>query len=118
MDTNYDAKFEASCEAGFAIISEAGDAKSKAMEAIKLIQNYRFEEAEATLKTSKECLRKAHLLQTELIQQEINGDRVDINVLMVHSQDHFAMATVALDLAEISMTLYKKLQKMEGGETQ
>ena len=100
----------------FEMISEAGDAKSKAMNAIDLIQEYRFDEAEETLKDAKKSIVKAHQIQTELIRQEIGGEPVDMNILAVHAQDHFAMATSALDMAEKMFKLYKKLYSIEKGE--
>ena len=93
----------------FEIISEAGDSRSKALEAISLAQDNKLDESEEKIKEAKQSLVNAHKIQTELIQQEICGDAVDTNIIMVHSQDHFAMATTTIDLAEVILKLYKKL---------
>lgn len=95
----------------FQIISEAGDARSKALNAITLIQDGKIEEGEEMIKDAKKSLVNAHHIQTKLIQQEICGDSVDTNIIMVHSQDHFAMATTTIDLAEIIAKLYSQLNE-------
>lgn len=95
----------------FQIISEAGDARSKALNAITLIQDGKIEEGEEKIKDAKKSLVNAHYIQTQLIQQEICGDSVDTNIIMVHSQDHFAMATTTIDLAEIIAKLYSQLNE-------
>ena len=95
----------------FQIISEAGDARSKALNAITLIQDGKIEEGEEKIKDAKKSLVNAHHIQTQLIQQEICGDSVDTNIIMVHSQDHFAMATTTIDLAEIIAKLYSQFNE-------
>ncbi|MBR2684473.1 MAG: PTS lactose/cellobiose transporter subunit IIA [Erysipelotrichaceae bacterium] len=95
----------------FEIISEAGDAKSKASEAIALIQNKELEAGEQKIKEAKKSLVNAHHVQTKLIQQECTGESVDINIIMVHAQDHFSMATTMIDMAEIILKLYRQLEE-------
>ena len=36
--------------------------------------------------------RKPHKTQTRLIQDEINGEKVDTSLLMIHAQDHLMTA--------------------------
>lgn len=97
----------------FEIISEAGDSRSRALNAIALIQDGKFEEGEEEIKEAKKALVNAHHIQTKLIQQEVCGDPVDTNIIMVHSQDHFAMATTTVDLAEIILKLYRQLNEQK-----
>ncbi len=101
-------------ELAFEIISEAGDAKSKSLNAIGEIQNGNMENGEKLIKEAKDSLINAHKIQTQLIQQEVNGEYVDTNIIMVHAQDHFSMATTTIDLAEIIYKLYKKLAESKG----
>lgn len=97
----------------FEMITEAGDARNKALNAIDMIQNYHFDEAEKLLKEAKVSIIHAHKIQTDLIHQEMGGNPVDCNILMVHSQDHYAMATTTIELAEKMMKLYQKLFTIE-----
>ena len=95
----------------FQIISEAGDGRSKALNAISLIQEGKLVEGEEMIRDAKKSLVNAHHIQTQLIQQEVCGNPVDTNIIMVHSQDHFAMATTTIDLAEIILKLYRQLNE-------
>lgn len=94
----------------FEIISEAGDGRSKALTAIDKILEDDFEAGKQLIKEAKDSLLNAHKLQTKLIQQEVCGEKVDTNIIMVHAQDHFAMATTTIDLAEIIFKLSKKIK--------
>ncbi|WP_394271521.1 PTS lactose/cellobiose transporter subunit IIA, partial [Anaerococcus nagyae] len=37
----------------------------------------------------------------------------EVNIILVHSQDHLTMATMAMDNAKRYMNVYKKLEKLE-----
>ena len=93
----------------FRLIAQAGDAKAEAMQAIKAAREGRFEEAEALLKSAEEKNARAHDIQFELIQQESLGNSVDVNIILVHAQDHLTMAMVVRDMAEEMIELYKRL---------
>lgn len=100
----------------FVIISEAGDARSKALDAIKKIQDFNFEEGEKLIEEAQSSLVNAHKIQTEIIRKEISQDeKINMNILLVHSQDHFAMATTSIDMAKTILKLYKQLKEMKGG---
>ncbi len=105
--------FEQSYEIGFKLILHAGDAKSKAEEAIKLANNYKFDEAVLLIKEASNELKEAHKVQTDLIQAEANGSRYELNILLVHAQDHFAMALTAIDNAKQMLILNKKISQLE-----
>ena len=100
-------------EKTFQMILHAGDARSKALESIKMSEQYDFASAESLINEAKEEMRIAHKIQTEMMQDEINGSGEQFSILLVHGQDHFSMATVSIDLAETSLALYRKMQKME-----
>ena len=61
----------------FEIISHGGNAKSLAYEALDAATAFNFEQANELMAESKQEMSKAHNIQTELIQSEINGDKVD-----------------------------------------
>ena len=44
------------------------------------------------MKQSTEEMLKAHELQTDLIVREAEGEKLDIGLIMVHSQDHLMTA--------------------------
>lgn len=100
-------------EIGFQLILHAGDAKSKAEEAIKSSNQYDFDQAEILIKEASKELKAAHKIQTELIQMEANGTPCEINILLVHAQDHFAMAMSAIDHAKQMIILNQKINVLE-----
>ena len=63
------------------------------------------------MKSCEESLNKAHQYQTELIQAEINGEKTEISLIMVHGQDHLMNAMTVRDLAMQMIEMYKKMQK-------
>ncbi|WP_321008337.1 PTS lactose/cellobiose transporter subunit IIA [Hungatella effluvii] len=105
-------------EVSFQIIMHGGDARSKALEAIRASDRYEFEKAEALIKEAKESLKKAQEAQTGLIQKEAAGDRQEVNIILIHSQDHFSMAMTSIDLSEQVLRLNRKIQALEQRESQ
>ena len=100
-------------EIAFQVIMNAGNSKSSSMMAIEAAREFKFEEAEKLLKEADKNLREAHHVQTELIQQESNGKGVDVNIILVHSQDHLSMAITTRDQAEEFLNLYKMIKDMK-----
>ena len=54
-------------------------------------------------------LFRSHHVQTDLIQSEIQGEHIQVMLLMVHAQDHLMDAMVIRDMAAEFVELYKKL---------
>ena len=94
------------------LIINGGDARGKALQAISSANKNEFGQAEVFLKECADSLHKAHTIQTELIQAEINGDdKVSVSLLMVHAQDHLMNAITVKDLAEQMIALAKIVHK-------
>lgn len=91
------------------LIVDAGSARSCAMDAIRLAKEGQFTEAEESLANANEELSKAHHTQTDLIQSAARGEKIEINLFMVHAQDHIMTAMLAKDLAAEIIELHKKL---------
>ncbi|GER70501.1 lichenan-specific phosphotransferase enzyme IIA component [Weizmannia acidilactici] len=94
-------------EIAFQIILYAGNDRSCAMEAIQAAKNGDFDEADRLMEEAKTELGKAHNFQTKLLQDEANGNKNDINVILIHSQDHLMTALTVKDLAIEIIELYK-----------
>lgn len=95
------------------LVVNGGDARSKAMEAIRVARENNFDEAEKLLKEATEALNNAHNFQTDLIQSEMGGEEpARVSLLMVHGQDHLMNAMTVCDLAaeivELNKLLYEK----------
>lgn len=96
----------------FNLIANAGNAKSAALMAIEAAREFDFLEADARLKEAEQEMQQAHLAQTKLIHQEASGNLVDVNIILIHAQDHLTMAMMAKDNAEEFTHLYKNMKKI------
>lgn len=97
----------------FELISLAGTARSLAMEAIEEARNGNTEEAKRLTAESRETHVKAHKKMFGMLEDEANGRPVEMNIIAVHAQDHIAMATTAIDMAEEIIHLYELIYQKE-----
>src|SRR5699024_11474014 len=84
-------------EIAFQIILHAGNGKASAMEAIQEAKEGNFQAADQMIEKAGEELSKAHGLQTKLIQDEASGHENQINIILIHSQDHLMTAMTVRD---------------------
>lgn len=91
------------------LIVDAGSARSYAMHAIQLAKEGKFAEAKEALINADNDMAKAHGMQTDLIQNEAKGNKTEIDLFMVHAQDHIMTAMLARDLAKEIVELHIKL---------
>ncbi|GAA0313861.1 PTS lactose/cellobiose transporter subunit IIA [Oceanobacillus sp. FSL W7-1293] len=97
----------------FEIISNGGDAKAIAYEALELAHENHFQQAEEKLKEADQTLNTAHNTQTRLIQAELNGEGAPMTLLMVHAQDHLMAAISEMSLIENMIKLLKRISELE-----
>ena len=97
-------------EISFGIIGFSGDAKGLAFEAIKEAKSGNIDKARECIEKSKESIHKAHKFQTELIQNEANGNKTEISVILIHAQDHLMTAMNFQQLAEEFIDVYERLE--------
>lgn len=100
-------------ELAFNIIVHAGESRSLSSEAMDAAENYDFKKAEELLEKANEEFLKCHEVQTDMLTREANGEENEINVILIHSQDHLTMATMAMDNARRWIKINKKLQELE-----
>lgn len=100
-------------EVSFELILHAGNAKSSAMEALKLAKNSQFKEAQAKLVEANEELVKAHEIQTQLLVKNAQGEKNEVDILMVHAQDHLNGALITIDLVNEIVDLYKIVREVK-----
>ncbi|WP_047982737.1 PTS lactose/cellobiose transporter subunit IIA [Ornithinibacillus contaminans] len=94
-------------EIAFQIILYAGNGRSSAMEAIQEAKEGNFEEADRKIEEAGEELSKAHGFQTKLLQEEASGEGTNVNVILIHSQDHLMTAMTVRDLAIEIIEIYR-----------
>ncbi|MEZ8824674.1 PTS lactose/cellobiose transporter subunit IIA [Vibrio amylolyticus] len=93
------------------IICNAGEARSLCYEALRLSREQDFDGAENALASAKECLNKAHLTQTQLIEQDQGEGKVAMTLVMVHAQDHLMTTILAQEMATEMVALHKHIAK-------
>jgi cellobiose PTS system EIIA component len=91
----------------FQIILHAGNSKSKSMMAMQKARSGNLDEAANLVAQANNDLTEAHLIQTALSQAEICGSPVDMNIIMVHAQDHLGMAIVMSEVANEILHIYR-----------
>lgn len=89
------------------IIANSGDARSFAFQALEEAKAGHFSEADQLLSQSNKSITLAHKAQTELLTDEANGKKNEINVLLIHSQDHLMTSMLAIELINEIILLYK-----------
>ena len=92
----------------FSIILHAGDARSHALEALRYAREHKFVEAGESIAQAKVKLIAAHHIQTDLLQAEARGEKQEINLLLIHAQDHLMTAILAKDLIEEMILMFKE----------
>lgn len=96
-------------EVGFQLILHAGNSKTKSMEAIYASRKHEFEKAEQLLKEAEQELVEAHQVHTDMLTQSVNDDGPELNILLVHAQDHLTMAMLTKEFAEEIILLRKEI---------
>lgn len=85
--------------------------------ALKSIKKFDFVEFEKLQKEANEELNLAHKVQTEIINKEVNGSTQEVNLLMIHAQDHLAGAITIKDtvqeLSEIFEIMDNRIKELE-----
>lgn len=81
------------------IILHAGDARLKTEDALASAKQFTFEVAKAKMEEARECIRLAHVAQTEVIQDETRGKAYQPCLLFNHAQDTLMTIMSELKLA-------------------
>ncbi len=93
----------------FEIISFAGNARASAVMAIENAREGNFDESDRLIKEAQQDETKAHQLLFELLRKEASGETYDVDLMIVHAQDHLTMASLSLENAKEFNHIYKLL---------
>lgn len=110
MENNIDQKQNVE-QSSFRIITYAGEARSQAFEALSAIVDGDIKKADELLKKSEETSKLAQKEQTKLLNEELNGNKAEVNMLFVHSQDHLMSSLLAQDLIRSMIAMVKSKQE-------
>ncbi|MGT2907817.1 PTS lactose/cellobiose transporter subunit IIA [Streptococcus dentiloxodontae] len=103
---------EKELESIMGLIIFGGDAKGKAIEAIKFAKQYDFKNATMKIEEANAALILAHNSQTKQLAAEASGKPIEMSLLMVHGQDHLMNAITFIDLAKEVIDVYKEIHRV------
>lgn len=95
------------------LIAYSGDARTNFFQALALARKGDLQGSEELLEKAKESSKKAHNAQTQLLIQEAKGIEIEINVLLVHAQDHLMTSMLAGELVEELIYLHSENKKIK-----
>lgn len=95
------------------IIASAGDGKALAFDALEEAQKGNIDKALELIKESEKASLDAHNAQTNLLVNEANGNKTEVDVLLVHSQDHLMTSILAQELIGQMIKMYAKINEIE-----
>lgn len=96
-------------EVSMMIVAYAGEAKSKAIEAIDLAEEGKFEEADAKIEEAYESLKNAGQEHFKALQADINGE-LALNLLLMHAEDQFITIESFILVSTKLIKIYKKIE--------
>lgn len=96
-------------EISMIIIANAGEARGLAFQALRAVRDEKdYDKAKEFIDKANEYSIIAHQAQTDLLIAGANGENIDVDVLLVHSQDHLMTAMLAIELITEMIEFYKK----------
>lgn len=90
------------------LLVNAGAARSQALTALQRAQEGDFSGADQAMEESRQYVRLAHGIQTQLIGLDAGSGKFPVNLITVHAQDHLMNAMVIQDLASHLIELYAR----------
>lgn len=91
------------------LLINAGQARSDAMEAIRCAGQKDWQGATKLMASSESACLQAHKIQTALISQDEGCGKIEVNLILIHAQDHLMNAILCQDLAREIISLRKEL---------
>ncbi|MDY4001338.1 PTS cellobiose transporter subunit IIA [Streptococcus orisratti] len=95
--------------AAFGIILNSGNARTTVHEAFAAMREGDLDLAAEKLETSNGELLEAHHAQTKLLQDYAGGVEINMEIIMVHAQDHLMTTMTLREVALEMLELYKKV---------
>ncbi|MCI1859541.1 MAG: PTS lactose/cellobiose transporter subunit IIA [Sporolactobacillus sp.] len=95
----------------FELISIAGTAKSYFMDALSEAKQGNFQISKQLIKKGNKYFLAGHHRHTQVVQRESNGDKIAINLLLIHAEDQLMSVETVKILSEELIELYEKISK-------
>ncbi|MCI6157003.1 PTS lactose/cellobiose transporter subunit IIA [Peptoniphilaceae bacterium SGI.137] len=101
----------------FQIILSAGQARTTAEEAMNKLEEYDFDAFDRLIEQAKTEYIQCHEMQTGMLNKEASGERNEVNIFLVHAQDHITMASLTLDHARRFRKIYEELNRVRAAQS-
>lgn len=92
------------------IISNAGNAKSLAFEAIQFAKKGDFKTAENNIEAANQAIALANQAHFEVIAEEGKGQLLDFSVLFLHAEDQLMTTQMVIEFSKEIIELYQKIK--------
>ncbi|WP_300740357.1 PTS lactose/cellobiose transporter subunit IIA [uncultured Dubosiella sp.] len=100
------------------LIAHSGDARTFAFQALQYAKKNDPEKARQMMEQSGQALLEAHQAQTALLSAEADGQNPEINVLLIHAQDHLMTSMLAQEMIGEMMEMYEQFNTHDKEEEQ
>lgn len=94
----------------FEMIAANGSARSYFMEAIAASRGGDYEEAGRLMDEGEKMLEEGHHAHGNLLTQEASGDKVKVDLLLVHAEDQMMSAETFRIMATEIIEIHKRLK--------
>ncbi|WEJ85020.1 PTS lactose/cellobiose transporter subunit IIA [Kluyvera intermedia] len=94
------------------LIINAGESRSCAMQALRAAKQGNWAEVDLQMNESFSASKRAHDVQTMLIGMDEGCGKVQVNLVLVHAQDHIMNAMLAREMVQEFIDLYRKLNQV------
>lgn len=94
--------------AAFEIILNSGNARNTIHKAFAAMRKNDFSNAEQLLNEANEEILQAHKSQTALLKDYAGGKKIEMEIIMVHAQDHLMTTMTLLEVAQEMKYLYEQ----------
>lgn len=95
------------------LILHGGNARGRAMVALRLAREGDLDGAQSALSEAKREILDAHHIQKDLLADEAAGQELELSLLLVHGQDHLMTAMAVTDLAAEMVELHRRIAAVE-----
>lgn len=103
-------------EISFNLISLGGESFSVMMEALEASETGNVYKQQELMNDAEKLMNQAHNFQTKLLTNEAQGNKNEINVLLIHAQDTLMNTILAATLIKKMCGMNERLLKLEGKE--
>lgn len=93
------------------IIINAGQCRSLCYEALAKAKAGDFSASEDMMEQARHFANEAHAVQTKLIEEDEGEGKVQMNLILVHAQDHLMNSMLAKELVTELIELHRRLAK-------